>query len=73
MKKLTILFFALFLFSCCPCKKKNNQPKEETKINKVVETDSSNSKAIFKEKESDILDEYSKEMERYFEGEWGPV
>ncbi|WP_419545655.1 hypothetical protein [Odoribacter laneus] len=77
MKKLTILFFALFLFSCCPCKKKKEETapieKQETKINKVVETDSSRFKTISKEKESIIPDEDFEEMERYYEGEWGPV
>lgn len=70
MKKLTFLFFALFLFSCCPEKKKDTQPKEETKTNKVVEVDYSRLKTIFKEKESDIKDE---EIEWLFEGDWGPV
>lgn len=70
MKKLTFLFFALFLFSCCPEKKKDTQPKEETKTNKVVEVDSCHFKTISKEKDSDIPDE---EIEWLFEGEWGPV
>lgn len=69
MKKLTFLFFALFLFSCCP-DKKDTQPKEETKTNKVVEVDSSHFKTISKEKESDIPDE---EIEWLFEEERGPV
>lgn len=70
MKKLTFLFFALFLFSCCPEKKKATQPKEETKTNKVIEVDSSHFKTISKEKGSDIPDE---EIEWLFEEEWGPV
>lgn len=68
MKKLTILFFALFLFSCCPDKKKNTQPKEETETNKVVEVESSRFKTISKEK--DVPDE---DIEWLFEGEFGPV
>lgn len=73
MKKITILFLSFLLFSCYP-EKKNTQPKEETKTNKVEEVDSSRSKAISKEKGADdIPDDYSKEMERYFEGELGPV
>lgn len=70
MKKLTFVFFALFLSSCCPEKKKDTQPKEETKTNKVVEVDSSHFKTLSKEKDSDIPDE---EIEWYFDKEWGPV
>lgn len=69
MKKLTILFLSVLLFSCCPEKKKDTQPKEETKTNKVVEIDSSYHKTISKEKGSDILDDDFEEMERYFEEE----
>lgn len=69
MRKLTFLFFALFLFSCCPEKKENTQPKDETKIIKAVDVDSSRFKTISKEKESNP----DEEIEWLFEGEFGPV
>lgn len=73
MKKITILFFALFLFSCCPEKKKNTQPKEEAKRNETVKVDSSRFKTIYKEKGADIPDDDLEFTGDCLEGEWGPV
>lgn len=70
MKKLTVLFLSVILFSCCPDKKKNTQPKEETETNKAVEIDSSRFKTISKEKDSVVPDT---DIEWLFEGDFGPV
>lgn len=73
MKKLTFVFFALFLFSCCPEKKKEQTvptENQEVKSNTTIKVDSSHFKTISKEKDSDIPE---KEIEWLFEGEWGPV
>lgn len=70
MKKLTILFLSVLLFSCCPCEKKNTHPQEETNTNKAVEVDSSHFKTISKEKDSNVPNE---DIEWLFEREFGPV
>lgn len=73
MKKLLIVFFALFLFACNPEKKKQQTDpteEQEVKSNATIKVDSSHFKTISKKKDSAIPDEA---IESYFDEEWGPV